>query len=100
MMKQNTSSRRPQEKLQRNTSTQVLQWRLPLNTSTRWQQKLRSGIQVSKSVQRNCTPECIRVLKEFFFFFLIGVILEKRSREIGMMVCQGRNGPSLVGYLR
>jgi len=46
----------------------ILQRRLPLNTSIKWQRKLQSGIQVSELAQ-NCTPKCVQVLKERFFFF-------------------------------
>jgi len=71
MMKQNTSSRRPQEKLRRNTSTQILQQRLPLNTSTRWQWKLWSGIQVSKLAQRKLHSKMCTSTQGFFFFFFL-----------------------------
>jgi len=41
-----------------------------LNTSTRWQQKLRSGIQVSNSVQRKLHSGMCTSTQGFFFFFL------------------------------
>jgi len=63
------------------------------------QQKLQSGIQVSKSVQRELHSRMYTSM-QIFFFFELDVISKKRSQGNGMTVFQGYNGPSLAGYWR
>ena len=78
MVKQNTSSRRLQGNCRGIQVPKFCNGDCFLNTSTRWQQKLRSGIQVSKLAQRKLHSEmCTSTQGKIFFFFFIRVILKK-----------------------